>query len=166
LYEELCELSPTCPLSVSSQRSFLLTMHYHHIDPFATHVHGKDPQMLIEKITRLRIYASRYWKEQCFGLNAETILEKAIHLSHIGGVYSGVNKPTPFLCLLLKLLQIQPDMSIIQGRLRFISSNVCAPYSPPLSLSHFTSTLHNRIYQAGRVQVPPCTSSDVPSICG
>jgi len=36
-------------------------------DPLARSVHGKDPQNLIEYITRQKIYDSLYWKEECFG---------------------------------------------------------------------------------------------------
>lgn len=43
---------------------------------------------------------------------AETIIDKAIALKAIGGVY-GNQKPTEFLCLLLKLLQIQPEKEIL-----------------------------------------------------
>lgn len=76
-------------------------------------VHGKDPQLLVEKIIRERIYESLYWKEQCFGLNAESILDLAVELDHVGGTY-GNQRPTPFLCLLLKLLQIQPSLAVVQ----------------------------------------------------
>lgn len=34
-------------------------------------IHGTNPQYLIEKIIRTRIYESRYWKEECFALNGE-----------------------------------------------------------------------------------------------
>eukprot|EP00124_Ichthyophonus_hoferi_P004652 Ihof_evm2s539 gene=Ihof_evmTU2s539 len=76
-------------------------------------VHGKNPQHLMEKIIRLRIYESRYWKEDCFALTAESLVDKAVSLNHFGGTYGGNVKPTPFLCLLLKMLQIQPDKEII-----------------------------------------------------
>jgi pre-mRNA-splicing factor 38A len=49
-------------------------------DPFAQTVHGTNPQYLVEKITRLKIYNCVYWKEQCFGLTAATIIDKAIAL--------------------------------------------------------------------------------------
>ncbi|VDK37907.1 unnamed protein product [Dibothriocephalus latus] len=76
-------------------------------------VHGTNPQYLIEKIIRSRIYESKYWKEHCFALTAELLVDKAIELRYIGGVYSGLTKPTPFLCLVLKMLQIQPDKDIV-----------------------------------------------------
>lgn len=79
----------------------------------ANTVKGTNPQYLIEKIIRSRIYDSRYWKEECFALSAELLVDKAMELKYIGGVYSGNVKPTPFLCLVLKMLQIQPDKDII-----------------------------------------------------
>ncbi|KAI1714354.1 PRP38 family domain-containing protein [Ditylenchus destructor] len=79
----------------------------------AATVKGTNPQYLVEKIIRTRIYDSVFWKEQCFGLSAETVVDKGAELRYIGGVYGGNNKPTPFLCLTLKLLQLQPDKEII-----------------------------------------------------
>lgn len=76
-------------------------------------IHGTNPQNLVEKITRLKIYNSPYWKEQCFGLTAETFVDKAVALKYYGGSYAGNNKPTNFLCLLLKLLQLQPEKEIV-----------------------------------------------------
>jgi pre-mRNA-splicing factor 38A len=79
----------------------------------AKNVHGTDPQMLIEKIIRERIYDCIYWKEECFGLSDSTILEKAIKLQYVGGVYGGNQRPSQFICLVLKLLQIQPEKDVI-----------------------------------------------------
>ncbi|XP_042190699.1 pre-mRNA-splicing factor 38A isoform X2 [Callorhinchus milii] len=76
-------------------------------------IHGTNPQYLIEKIIRTRIYESKYWKEECFGLTAELVVDKAMELRFIGGVYGGNIKPSPFLCLTLKMLQIQPEKDII-----------------------------------------------------
>jgi pre-mRNA-splicing factor 38A len=77
-------------------------------------VHGKDPQLLVEKIIRERIYESLYWKEECFGLNAETVLDKAVEVDSVGGTFAN-QRPVPFLCLLLKLLQIQPTTEIVDA---------------------------------------------------
>jgi len=44
---------------------------------------------------------------------AELIVDKAMEMRYVGGVYSGNIKPTPFLCLTLKILQIQPEKDII-----------------------------------------------------
>ncbi|KAL1497527.1 hypothetical protein ABEB36_008471 [Hypothenemus hampei] len=79
----------------------------------AKSVHGTNPQYLVEKIIRSRIYDSKYWKEECFALTAELLVDKAMELRFIGGVYGGNIKPTPFLCLTLKMLQIQPEKDIV-----------------------------------------------------
>lgn len=79
----------------------------------AKSVHGTNPQYLVEKIIRSRIYDSKYWKEECFALTAELLVDKAMELRYIGGVYGGNIKPTPFLCLTLKMLQIQPEKDIV-----------------------------------------------------
>ncbi|KAH8108190.1 PRP38 family-domain-containing protein [Cristinia sonorae] len=74
-------------------------------------IHGQNPQSLVESVIRNRIYESPYWKEHCFALTGD-LIDKAIELKAIGGVY-GNQKPTEFLCLLLKLLQIQPEKEIL-----------------------------------------------------
>ena len=79
----------------------------------ARSVHGTNPQYLIEKIIRSRIYDSKYWKEECFALTAELMVDKAMELRYVGGVHSGNIKPAPFLCLTLKMLQIQPEKDIV-----------------------------------------------------
>lgn len=83
-------------------------------DPLARSVHGTNPQNLIEYITRQKIYDSLYWKEECFGLSALDVATKATELKALGGSYGGNNKPTRFLCLALKLLQIQPEEGIVE----------------------------------------------------
>jgi len=82
-------------------------------DPVAKAVHGTNPQNLIDMIVRNRIYSSTYWKENCFGLSAEQIVGKAMEFSEYGGTYGGNRKPTKFLCLVQKMLQIQPDKDIV-----------------------------------------------------
>jgi pre-mRNA-splicing factor 38A len=82
-------------------------------DPSARPVHGKDPQLLVDAIIRSRIYESTYWKEHCFALNAETLVDKAVELKYIGGVYGANHIPVPFICLLLRMLAIQPAKDII-----------------------------------------------------
>ncbi|WVO12607.1 hypothetical protein L204_100212 [Cryptococcus depauperatus] len=78
----------------------------------ATAIHGSNPQYLIEKVVRARIYDSLYWKEHCFALTAESIIDKAIALKAIGGV-TDRQTPTPFISLVLKLLQLQPEKEIL-----------------------------------------------------
>ncbi|OWY90501.1 Pre-mRNA-splicing factor 38A [Phytophthora megakarya] len=81
-------------------------------DPNAQSIHGVNPQTLVEKIMRNRIYSSVYWKEECFGLTAETLVDKAVELSEVGGTFGGNQQPTRFLCLLLKMLQLQPELEV------------------------------------------------------
>jgi pre-mRNA-splicing factor 38A len=78
----------------------------------ALNVRGTNPQHLVEKVVRARIYDSPYWKEHCFALTAASIVPVAARLPYIGGSY-GAQRPSPFLCLLLKLLQLQPARAII-----------------------------------------------------
>ncbi|SCM21322.1 pre-mRNA-splicing factor 38A, putative [Plasmodium chabaudi adami] len=74
---------------------------------------GSNPQYLISNIIRNKIYDSPYWKEKCFALTSESIIDQAVSLKYVGGTYGGNRKPTRFLCLVLKLLQLQPDKDII-----------------------------------------------------
>ena len=75
-------------------------------------VHNTNPAHLLEKAVRDRITDSYYWKEQCFAINEASLCDRAVDLSFIGGTY-GQQKPTPFLCLALKLLQLLPERAII-----------------------------------------------------
>eukprot|EP00429_Kryptoperidinium_foliaceum_P007262 CAMPEP_0176015504 /NCGR_PEP_ID=MMETSP0120_2-20121206/7372_1 /TAXON_ID=160619 /ORGANISM="Kryptoperidinium foliaceum, Strain CCMP 1326" /LENGTH=144 /DNA_ID=CAMNT_0017348477 /DNA_START=108 /DNA_END=542 /DNA_ORIENTATION=- len=83
-------------------------------DPLIRALQGSDPQNLMEYITRQKIYDSRYWKEECFGLSVVDVLEKAASLTCVGGTMgSASQRPTKFLCLTLKLLQLQPESELI-----------------------------------------------------
>lgn len=44
---------------------------------------------------------------------AELVVDKAVELKYIGGVCGANIRPTPFLCLVLKMLQICPEKDII-----------------------------------------------------
>jgi pre-mRNA-splicing factor 38A len=80
-------------------------------------IHGTDPQFLIEKIIRERIYECVYWKEKLFAVNAADMVDRGADLDHIGGQY-GNQRPTDFLACVLKLLQLQPEMEIVLVYLR------------------------------------------------
>jgi len=75
-------------------------------------IHSNNPAHLLEKAVRDRITDSYYWKEQCFGINEATLCDRAVAMSSIGGTYAQ-QKPTPFLCLTLKLLQLLPSRNIV-----------------------------------------------------
>jgi pre-mRNA-splicing factor 38A len=82
-------------------------------------IRGQNPALLFEKGVRERITDSYYWKEQCFGLNAASLCDRAAELTFLGGTYGGVGRPTPFLCLAFKLLQLVPEKEIILEYLNF-----------------------------------------------
>ncbi|CAD6568509.1 MAG: U4/U6-U5 snRNP complex subunit prp38 [Tremellales sp. Tagirdzhanova-0007] len=101
----------------------------------ALSVHGGNPQFLIEKVIRARIYDSLYWKEQCFALTAESIIDKALELHAIGGVHDR-QIPTSFMCLTLKMLQLQPEKEILFEYLLAEEFKLSLPVPPPIPIHH------------------------------
>ncbi|KAF5729381.1 hypothetical protein HS088_TW21G01546 [Tripterygium wilfordii] len=89
-------------------------------DPEAKNIRGMDPQNLVDDIVRSNIYQSTYWKRYCFGLSAASLVDRATELDHVGGTIGGGSKATPFLCLAMKLLQIQPEKEIV---VEYINNN-------------------------------------------
>lgn len=83
-----------------------------------TLIHNDNPLKLFEKPVRDRITDSYYWKEQCFGLNAATLLDRAVELTFVGGTYGVAQKPSPFLCLAFKMLQLLPEREVVEFYLR------------------------------------------------
>lgn len=76
-------------------------------------IKGTNPQNLIEKILRNRIYENLYWKEHCFGLTAADLVDKAVELTEVGGTYGPFHHPTRFIMLLLRMLEIVPEREIV-----------------------------------------------------
>lgn len=96
-------------------------------------------------MTRLKIYNDSYFKEKCFALTAETLIDRAFSdLKYIGGTYGALHKPSKFLCLLLKMLQMQPEEEIV---LEFINQTD-HKYIRALGALYFRMTCpsHSRIY--------------------
>lgn len=83
-----------------------------------TTIHNVNPAHLLEKAVRDRIVDSYYWKESCFAINEATLCDRATALNSLGGTYGAAQKPTPFLCLALKLLQLTPSKEIVLEYLR------------------------------------------------
>ncbi|KAI8966436.1 PRP38-domain-containing protein [Daldinia sp. FL1419] len=81
---------------------------------------GLNPATIMEKAVRERIVDSYFWKEQCFGVNEADIVDRVVdHVSFIGGTHGVNQKPSPFLCLAFKLLQLAPDDAVLQEYLNY-----------------------------------------------
>lgn len=81
---------------------------------------GENPAKIMEKAVIDRIVESFYWKEQCFALNEASIVDRVVeHVTFVGGTYGTAQKPTPFLCLALKLLQLAPSPDVIETYLSY-----------------------------------------------
>ena len=76
-------------------------------------IRGVNPATLLDTPLRDRITDSLYWKESCFGLNAATLLDRAVALTAVGSTSGVAMKPTPFICLVFKLLTLVPDKGIV-----------------------------------------------------
>ncbi|KAI0395611.1 PRP38-domain-containing protein [Xylariaceae sp. FL0594] len=82
---------------------------------------GLNPATILEKAVRERIIESYFWKEQCFGVNEADIVDRvAEHVTFVGGSYGGegMQRPSPFLCLAFKLLQLAPGDDVLDVYLR------------------------------------------------
>jgi len=82
-------------------------------DKEALTIRGSNPQYLVDYTVRKKVYDFLFWKENCFGISAETLIDKAVRMNYVGGTYGGSRKPTEFICLILKILQIQPEKKTI-----------------------------------------------------
>jgi pre-mRNA-splicing factor 38A len=81
---------------------------------------GMNPATLLEKAMIERIIDSFYFKDACFGLNEADIVDRVVsHVTFVGGTYGSSQKPTPFLCLLFKLLQLGPGDDVLGEYLSF-----------------------------------------------
>ncbi|KAI5925822.1 PRP38 family-domain-containing protein [Camillea tinctor] len=81
---------------------------------------GLNPATIMEKAVRERIVDSYFWKEQCFGVNEADVVDRVVdHVSFIGGTHGVSQKPTPFLCLAFKLLQLAPGDDVLAEYLSF-----------------------------------------------
>ncbi|KAI1472396.1 PRP38-domain-containing protein [Daldinia caldariorum] len=81
---------------------------------------GLNPATIMEKAVRERIVESYFWKEQCFGVNEADVVDRVVdHVSFVGGTHGANQKPSPFLCLAFKLLQLAPDDDVLAEYLRY-----------------------------------------------
>ncbi|KAL7818243.1 PRP38 domain-containing protein [Trichoderma gracile] len=81
---------------------------------------GLNPATIMEKAVKDRIVDSYFYKEQCFALNEADIVDRVVeHVSFIGGTHGASQKPSPFLCLAFKLLELAPSDAILQEYLSY-----------------------------------------------
>lgn len=76
---------------------------------------GLNPATILEKAVRERIVDSYFYKEQCFGVNEADIVDRVVaYVDFVGGTYGSTQKPSPFLCLAFKLLQLAPGDDVLR----------------------------------------------------
>lgn len=69
---------------------------------------------LCEPIIRHRVQDSLFYKQHLHLTNEQTILSVVVtHVQYIGGTDSN-NRPSPFLCCLVRLLEIEPSSDIVE----------------------------------------------------
>ncbi|KAM3433308.1 hypothetical protein MY4824_006091 [Beauveria thailandica] len=75
---------------------------------------GLNPANIMEKAVKDRITDSYFYKEQCFALNEADIVDRVVeHVRFIGGTSGTAQKPSPFLCLAFKLLELSPSDAVL-----------------------------------------------------
>ncbi|PTB64701.1 PRP38-domain-containing protein [Trichoderma citrinoviride] len=81
---------------------------------------GLNPATIMEKAVKDRIVDSYFYKEQCFALNEADIVDRVVeHVNFIGGTHGASQKPSPFLCLAFKLLELAPSDAILHEYLAY-----------------------------------------------
>ncbi|POS86718.1 PRP38-domain-containing protein [Erysiphe pulchra] len=81
---------------------------------------GLNPATIMEKPVRERIVDCYFWKDQCFAVNEADIVNRVVHsVNFIGGTYGDSQRPSPFLCLAFKLLQLSPSDDILKEYLQY-----------------------------------------------
>lgn len=68
---------------------------------------------LVEPIVRHRIQDSLFYKQHLYLTNELTLLEMVVQHVHFLGGTDTVGRPTPFLCCLLRMLELEPLQDII-----------------------------------------------------
>ena len=84
------------------------------IDYFETQGGVQKGRILLDNVT-ISLDVDALGKEHCFGLTAESLVDKAMEIEALGGTVGGIREPTRFIQLTLKML-----MSIAVTRCRRI----------------------------------------------
>lgn len=81
---------------------------------------GLNPAMIMEKAVKERIVDSYFYKEQCFAVNEADVVDRVVeHVSFVGGTLGAAQKPSPFLCLAFKLLELAPGDDVVREYLAY-----------------------------------------------
>lgn len=81
---------------------------------------GLNPATIMEKAVKDRIVESYFYKEQCFALNEADIVDRVVeHVRFVGGTHGDAQKPSPFLCLAFKLLELGPSEAVVREYLSY-----------------------------------------------
>ncbi|PFH58854.1 hypothetical protein XA68_13102 [Ophiocordyceps unilateralis] len=81
---------------------------------------GLNPATIMEKAVRDRITNSYFYQEQCFFANEADMVDRAVeYVNFIGGTHGADQKPSPFLCLAFKLLELAPSEDIVAEYLAY-----------------------------------------------
>jgi pre-mRNA-splicing factor 38A len=81
---------------------------------------GLNPATIMEKPVRERIVDCYFWKDQCFAVNEADIVSRVVeHVHFIGGTYGDAQRPSPFLCLAFKLLQLGPSDDVLREYMEY-----------------------------------------------
>ncbi|KAF4587347.1 PRP38-domain-containing protein [Ophiocordyceps camponoti-floridani] len=76
---------------------------------------GLNPATIMEKAVRDRISNSYFYQEQCFFANEADVVDRVVeYVNFIGGTHGADQKPSPFLCLAFKLLELAPDEDVLE----------------------------------------------------
>jgi pre-mRNA-splicing factor 38A len=76
-------------------------------------------------VLRKRIQRNQFWVDKCADASFLDVVSLAADLEYIEGFIGEAGRPTPFVCLLLRLMQLQPtgellDEMIRQDKLKYL----------------------------------------------
>jgi hypothetical protein len=80
---------------------------------------------------------------------AETLVDKAMSMDHVGGVFGGNYKPSDFLCLVLKMLQIQPEKEIVVEFIKNEDFKYAFPEINAISCAQIRPCTWSAVYASG-----------------
>jgi pre-mRNA-splicing factor 38A len=68
---------------------------------------------LIDLVTKDKIVRSLYWTTKAARLEILPLVELVVDLQYIGGVFGEYRTPTPYMCLMYRMLQLAPAPELV-----------------------------------------------------